>query len=983
MKGMNSQDLLQAYAREGSEAAFQELVERYVNLVFSTAVRRVNGNRQLAEDITQQVFTDLARKARSLPRDLMLGGWLHRHTGFVAGTAMRGEQRRRNRERKAQEMNALNEPSDSDWQNLAPVLDEAMDELDGRDRDALVLRFFERLELRAVGAALGVSDDAAQKRVSRALEKLRELLLKRREAILPVAGLTAALGSRSVEAAPVGLGAKIGKAAFAAAAGGAGLIGGITNSLSAGAVKVALGAFAALVLAIALLVRPTHGNRTTQQPITRQNGEQPSAVGSTPSAELIRAAVPQVAGRMSEAARSNGLHLIILAADSGKPVPNVLVDYSGKTNEETKTLKFFGDRAGNCYITIPREAISEMQLTTRVDGFADTRLRWKPEHGETIPATYTLKLIRPVALGGSVVDADDQPVAGADIHFSQDDDPAAHKQLESHEFGWIKISTDTNGHWSLSRIAPEMLRRIWVSASHPSHLGVGGIRFSDWKGAEEEMRAGKFTFHLGRTTRVRGIVVDVDGTPVRDAEIVVGQRQGGGAGWKSGPDGTFEIRGCGLGKNLLTADAAGFAVTTIEVEVSTNSAPFTLTLQRGKVLRMRVAGEEGEPVANASVWLDTADYGVAPVQASLNGRTDNNGRIVWSNAPDSELNFSIYATGYMRRDMVKIRPGDEERVTTVTPELVVSGTVRDADTGELIPKFKVIHGSPHTNWVPDPANSGRVIAEVEGRFQPLERNGSTYSRGNFKHILNDAVFLSGSNSGYVLRFEAEDYAPFVSRPIAVSERHVEFDVKLRRAPSRQIAVLQPDGSPAIGTDVALIGPGADLWLTSHGFASWPANGANLMGTDNEGHFRLVGDPAITRVIAVNVRGYAETTPTALAEYPVLMLQPWGRLEGTFLAEGKPAEVRYLVLQITEDALVGRVRFEMNSSDFAPRPDADGHFVFPKVPPGKFRIAEEREVSPKDYRTIPLPDADVEIHAGQTTTKTVSALEDTPQNVSGR
>jgi protocatechuate 3,4-dioxygenase beta subunit len=760
------------------------------------------------------------------------------------------------------------------------------------------------------------------------------------------------------------------------------LVGGITNLLSAGAVKAALGAVAALVLAIAFLVRPTHGNKPTQ-PIAGQNGEQSNLVSFAPSSELTRVAAPQVVGRISEAARSNGLHLIILAADSGKPVPNVLVDYSGKTNEETKTLKLFGDRAGNCYVTIPRETISEMQLTTRVDGFADTRLRWNPEHGETIPAIYTLKLIRPVALGGLVVDADDQPVAGADIHFSQDDDPAAHNLQESHEFGWIKISTDTNGHWSLNRIAPEMLRRAWVSASHPAHLGVGGIRFSDWKGAEEEMRAGKFIFHLGRTTRVRGIVVDVDGAPVREAEIVVGQRQGGGAGSTSEPDGTFEIRGCGLGKNLLTADAAGFAAATIEVEVSTNSAPFTLILKRGKILRMRVAGEEGEPVANAYVSLDTADYGVAPVQASLNGYTDNNGRIAWSNAPDADLRFDISATGYMRRDIAKIRPSDEEQVITLTPVLVVSGTVRDADTGELIPKFKVIHGSPHTNWVVDPANNGKVIADVEGRFQPLERNGATYSGGNFKHTLNEAIFYGGPNPGYVLRFEAEDYAPFVSRPIAVSERNVELDVKLRRAPSRQIAVLQPDGSPAIGTDVALIGPGADLRLTSHGFASWPANGANLLGTDNEGHFRLVGDPAVTRVIAVNARGYAETTPSALAEYPVLMLQPWGRFEGIFLAEGKPAKERYLVLQITEDALVGRVRFEMDSSDFVPRTDAEGHFIFPKVPPGRFRIAEDREVSPKDYRTIPLPDANVEIHAGQTTTKMVSAPEETPQNASGR
>src|SRR5882724_8180411 len=111
MKTTDTQGLLRAYAQEHSEAAFQELVSGYVDLVYSTAIRRVGGDTQLAEDVTQQVFTCLARKAASLPPDVMLGGWLHRHTGFVASTAMRGEQRRRNRERLAVEMNALNQPS--------------------------------------------------------------------------------------------------------------------------------------------------------------------------------------------------------------------------------------------------------------------------------------------------------------------------------------------------------------------------------------------------------------------------------------------------------------------------------------------------------------------------------------------------------------------------------------------------------------------------------------------------------------------------------------------------------------------------------------------------------------------------------------------------------------------------------------------------------------------------------------------------------
>jgi RNA polymerase sigma factor (sigma-70 family) len=131
--------------------------------------------------VTQTVFTDLARKAASLPPGVVLGGWLHRHTCFTAANAVRTEQRRRARERTAMEMNAINDNSgqDAHWTQLAPVLDDALNCLNDADRDAIVLRYFEHRDLRAIGAALGLSDDTAQKRISRALEKLRAILTRR------------------------------------------------------------------------------------------------------------------------------------------------------------------------------------------------------------------------------------------------------------------------------------------------------------------------------------------------------------------------------------------------------------------------------------------------------------------------------------------------------------------------------------------------------------------------------------------------------------------------------------------------------------------------------------------------------------------------------------------------------------------------------------------------------------------------------------
>ena len=210
------QTLLAEYTRNGSDAAFRELVTRYVDLVFSTALRLVEGDTHRAEDVVQTVFVDLARVARTLPEDVKLGGWLHRDTCFVAATLMRGERRRQARERQAVEMNTLQNHSEADYSHVAPLLDEAINELEDADRTAILLRFFEQQDFRTVGQALGSNEDAARMRVTRALEKLEELL-KRRGVTTSAASLGVVLAANAVQAAPVGLALTISTAAALAA----------------------------------------------------------------------------------------------------------------------------------------------------------------------------------------------------------------------------------------------------------------------------------------------------------------------------------------------------------------------------------------------------------------------------------------------------------------------------------------------------------------------------------------------------------------------------------------------------------------------------------------------------------------------------------------------------------------------------------------------------------------------------------------------
>lgn len=364
MQEQSDAQLLRAYADRGAEAAFAEIVTRYTDLVYSAALRQVHSP-DLARDVAQSVFTDLARKAREVSRQLQpeaaLVGWLYRGTRFAARDLNRGEFRRSQRERQAMEQVHPSPDSAPDWEQLRPALDDAMAELDDTDRDAVLLRYFKNHDLRTVGATLGISDDAAQKRVSRAVERLREFLAKRGVTV-SASGLIVAVSANAVQAAPVGLaltistaGALTGTTLTTTATAAA------TKAIAMTTIQKTIVAATIAVLAGAGIYQARQAAQLREQNQTLQQQQAPLTQQVRQLNQSLTDASNQITGLSNElaSAKKNTLELLKLRSEVGALRAQLAEAKTVKSQSKQAPLasaRAYYDRAGTHYMNHDYEA---------------------------------------------------------------------------------------------------------------------------------------------------------------------------------------------------------------------------------------------------------------------------------------------------------------------------------------------------------------------------------------------------------------------------------------------------------------------------------------------------------------------------------------------------------------------------------------------------------------------------------------------------
>lgn len=979
-------ELLDAYFRDGSESAFTELLRRHVDLVYSAASRQVGFHPQAAEEVTQTVFGHLASKAHELRQHASLTGWLYLSTRLAATQYRRTETRRLARETSAHLMSQLLAAKDPEpeWDKIRPLLDEAMCDLNDEDRETVLLRYFERQSLAEVGKRFDLSENTARMRVQRALDKLYAALAKR-GITSTAAALGVALAANAVTPSPVGMVRRIGSA-----------IGATDVGVTAPASVTAHG-----VLVVLVLVSATAGLMWTSR----------NAFGRTPGTASNRASVhfapqnPGVAGTNgpnglieregaeSGSASTNSrvqndefspndrvLELTFVTKDSGEPVSNIQVDYRAWSEFGLTNRHFAADQNGRLKVPTPLSNTTHLTLTSRGAGFADTRLQWDLP-GEVVPTNYLVQLDRGVNLSGRVLDSEGNPVAGSKVQFDEVQLGSERKGIQSHEFGSIVVTTDAEGYWSLTRIASDMLKRVIVWANHPEHLSSDSFRLADSPTGQAQLMAGKYAFKLRSAHVLRGVVEDESGYPIVGAQVMVaaesentllrnpitgesvGERQSRKVTQTAG-EGEFSVPGCASSNLFVTAVATGYAPKTVRVLTLTpESSAVHLVLGPPNLLKFRVQNEQGQPVTNAVfVFEPNFDPGrkVLEPQVHFAGRTDVEGRGEWADSPPGPHRFSFDAPGYDRQNAEWIVADGLEYGVTLTQEFsrhppqVIRGTVTDSATGKPILSVRMAIGV-----------SDEFPEAGHAQFSERGDYWLRFDGGHFRHSRKSFLAADGRISSWVLRFEADGYAPWFSRVIKGDESEVKLEVALVSATEFEVTILRPDGSPAVDAELGLLRKKDRLSLSKFGLLRSNNDPANLRRAAANGRLRLSADASIERVVGVHSDGYCTVPWSEVQATHVIRLEPWATIAGHFAAN---TEIPKEVSICPTDPMTSAVDLDFETS--FQRPNSPGHFDYPKIPPGDWKIQSLWKLprTSLDGSTLNLSggdEVDVTVAAGET------------------
>lgn len=631
------------------------------------------------------------------------------------------------------------------------------------------------------------------------------------------------------------------------------------------------------------------------------------------------------------------------------------------------------DERGIAVLEARRAELVSVNIECRSEGHAPMRASYgltREGVPLVLPGKVTFRMEPAAPIGGIVRNEEGQPVAGATVEILIRS--AGETGSEGEARVWIReaTTTDAEGRWRLAD-APARLQRYRVSAvvRHPEYLEWRAYRALDERLAE--LRAGEAVQQLERDRRVRatveGRVLDQEGRPIAGARVQEGLDHGEHILQRptrvldpvlTDSEGRFRLENVLLSELIsyrpgqvpedlvLTVQAEGYAPQTVSFKLTPEVAPLEFRLEPGHRLHGRVMDHEGRPITGAEIDL----YSWRGQYSLLwRAKTDEKGGFEWKSAPPDPVQLCVKKDGYMLVVSFTAVAGEGETLITMRPPMRVRGSVRDAKTGEPIPRFTVtpgilFAGSEMVSWTP-----GSWPGGADGRYE-------------FEW---DCLY-----AGYAVRITAPGYRPATSPTFMAEDGERTWDVELEKGFSASGVVRLPDGSPAEGAEVV-------VWSVEDDSAGVGFINAALPGgmsaafdaqmgitravatTDAQGRFvcEALVNPAV--MAATHQAGYAEASVKEFASRGEFELVPWGRVEGVLYVGSKPAASHPVELYTQSQFERATVYHRFDTIT-----DAEGRFEFKRVRPGRAWLGPARKRGQLLDRLYTVP---VRVQPGETTT----------------
>ena len=638
-------------------------------------------------------------------------------------------------------------------------------------------------------------------------------------------------------------------------------------------------------------------------------------------------------------AKLAALKVKVTASETGQPLDSAKVQFVGRIGPNRINQTENVDDSGSANLEYAAgDEVQHLWFTAQAPGYAPAHYIWRNDNKTIeLPSEQLVSLETASVISGRVVDTSGRPIESATVDLSM---PITWPKLDSYYFTLGEVQTDADGNWRFEN-APKNPQQVSISISHRKYL----------KGRAAGS-ANSIVTVLEQGISIAGSVLTIDGQPIEAAQVRFGDDRFGTDEPTAVTDaaGRFELFNCKSKKSIVTVEAQGYAPQFLPVSVTTDqpqqNQQLEFRLEPGKVLKLRVVDDRGNPLEGVMVVTDTW-RGYRTLE--YNRRTGSDGTLQWDSAPADTVLFDLLKQGYMAARNTPLTASAEVQIVTLHPELVISGRVLDAQTKKNVKSFRIIRGQNQANSETTYWRRNDVASFTDGRF--------TYR-------IDEPIL------GWLLEISADGYRPVQSRVFKSDEGQATFNVLLQPADGPTGRVVDVQGQPVENAVVVLASENKNVHM-KQGWVDLNNSSADRTTSAADGRFSFVPqDDENFLVMVFHDLGYAEVTHTQLETNADIKLQPWGRIEGQVLVGDKPDAGREVSFQ-PKRPVDGRSYRAIWSYGYETNADDQGRFHFDRVLPGPGTISRVIVVADGRYTMhAPSGQIPIEVQSNETTQATI-------------